>query len=347
MLFGGWDEQGKLMDRVVRIITMLQLLPRHPRSITAARLREQLAERGFERTERSIQRDLLELSEHFPVLADESQKPFAWSFDAQSGASTIPSLDLSGALTFQLAHAYLSPVLPARVLDHLEPQFKEAEKALKHSTSALSDWPNRVRMIARGLQTKRPSVDGDVLVALTEALLTERRCQIVYQARSWPEKRNITVHPYGLIFREPNIYLIGAIEGREGTRQLVLHRMFGCTVAEERAERPSDFDLDAYIKKGAMGILHSDKSVSLKLLCDKPEMNHLLEAPLAEDQEVIENQEHHFVLRATMRDTQDLRWWLLAQSAHIDIIGPSRVRTSVLEMALSGIARLKGVDSWR
>lgn len=53
------------MERVVRVITLLQLLPRHPRSITAARLQEQLAERGIARSERSIQCVLLEMSETF------------------------------------------------------------------------------------------------------------------------------------------------------------------------------------------------------------------------------------------------------------------------------------------
>ena len=100
---------------------------------------------------------------------------------------------------------------------------------------AVFPWPQwgQVRIISRGLQTQRPVVDGDVLVSVTEVLLGGRACQLEYQARNWPEPLTIVAHPLGLIFREPNISLIGLIEGREGVRQMVLHRISGCTVTEE------------------------------------------------------------------------------------------------------------------
>lgn len=135
-------------------------------------------------------------------------------------------------------------------------------------------------MINRGLGGRRPAIDADVLETVTEALLREYQCKLTYQARNWPEPEEITVHPFGLIFRDPNVYLIGTIEGREGIRQLVLHRATTGELVEQPVERTEDFDLDLYIHSGAMGILKSKEPVFLRLRCDKPALNHLIEAPL-------------------------------------------------------------------
>lgn len=70
-----------------RYITILQSIPSYPRYITTPELLQllQLLEhRGICLTQRSIQRDLSErLSLHFPILCDESTRPYRWSLDYQ------------------------------------------------------------------------------------------------------------------------------------------------------------------------------------------------------------------------------------------------------------------------
>src|SRR5690606_36207771 len=92
---------------------------------------------------------------------------------------------------------------------------------------------------------------------------------------------------------------------------------------------------------GNMGLLHSSELIKLRLRCDKPVLNHLLEAPLADDQETVDFGDKHFELTATLSDTQDLRWWLTAQASHLDILEPTWLRNEVqstLEGALQRIA---------
>ncbi|RUR34787.1 hypothetical protein ELY33_00995 [Vreelandella andesensis] len=67
-----------------RYITILQSIPSHPRYITTPELLQLLEQRGMYLTQRSIQRDLSErLSIHFPILCDESTRPYRWSLDNQ------------------------------------------------------------------------------------------------------------------------------------------------------------------------------------------------------------------------------------------------------------------------
>ncbi|SET75185.1 Predicted DNA-binding transcriptional regulator YafY, contains an HTH and WYL domains [Marinobacter segnicrescens] len=330
-----------MSNTAVRYLTMLRMVPRYPKSITTPELASRLEGRGFSVTMRSIQRDLEKLSADFPLLVDEDSRPYRWSFDRDATMDIIPALDLPAALTFELARAYLSPMLPPRALSHLKPHFDEAHRTLLREKNPLGQWPNRVRVINRGLGGQRPSIDADVLEAVTEALLREYQCQLTYQARNWPEPEEIVVHPYGLIFRDPNVYLIGTIEGREGIRQLVLHRATEGAVVEEPTVRPDDFDLDLYIRSGAMGILKSEEPVYLKLRCDRPVLNHLIESPLGFDQLTSELDDKSFEIAVTVGDTQDLRWWLTAQAVHCDILEPAWLRQEIEATLEQGLRRVR------
>lgn len=334
-----------MSNTAVRYLTMLRMVPRFPRSITTTELAERLEGHGFPVTMRSIQRDLEKLSADFPLLGDESSRPFQWSFDRDATIDIIPALDLPAALTFELARAYLSPMLPPRALSHLKPHFDEAHRTLLREKNPLGQWPNRVRVINRGLGGLRPAIDADVLETVTEALLRERQCRLTYQARNWPEPEEIIVHPLGLIFRDPNVYLICTINGREGIRQLVLHRATTGEPLEVPVERPGDFDLDLYIHSGAMGILKSSEPVYLRLRCDKPVLNHLIESPLGLDQVTEELDGSSFEMSVTVGDTQDLRWWLTAQAVHCDILEPEWLREEITATLDKGLTRMRDFTS--
>ncbi|MFL1467533.1 hypothetical protein ACQUWM_08005 [Marinobacter sp. DUT-3] len=105
-----------MSNTAVRYLTMLRMVPRFPKSITTTELAELLEDHGFSVTMRSIQRDLEKLSTDFPLLVDENKRPFQWSFDREAAMDIIPAPDLPAALTFELARAYLSPMLPPRNL---------------------------------------------------------------------------------------------------------------------------------------------------------------------------------------------------------------------------------------
>ena len=121
---------------------------------------------------------------------------------------------------------------------------------------------------------------------------------------------------------------------------MVLHRASTGEVVEEPVARPDDFDLDLYIRSGAMGILKSREPVHLKLRCDKPALNHLIESPLGFDQLTTEIDEKTFEMAVTVGDTQDLRWWLAAQAVHCDILEPEWLREEIDSTLRKGLRRM-------
>ena len=67
-------------DTFLRQWAMLRLVPRYPAKVDTTSLQRALEDEGFPTTARTIQRDLQTLSGLFPLMVDEREKPFGWSW---------------------------------------------------------------------------------------------------------------------------------------------------------------------------------------------------------------------------------------------------------------------------
>ncbi len=92
------------------------MLPRPPRRIDTGAIETRLRERGIDVHRRTIQRDLVELAEVFPIAVDERAKPYGWrwSEDASFGL-WVPAPVRTGArsldVTLRLRKSSLGLVL--------------------------------------------------------------------------------------------------------------------------------------------------------------------------------------------------------------------------------------------
>lgn len=69
-------------ETFVRQWLILSMLPTPPRRIGTAAIEAALRERGIDIHRRTIQRDLVELSEVFPIVVDDRSKPYGWRWAA-------------------------------------------------------------------------------------------------------------------------------------------------------------------------------------------------------------------------------------------------------------------------
>lgn len=328
-----------MSDTSLRYISMLQLIPRYPRNVSTLDLQQKLKDIGFDINLRSIQRDLEKLSASFPLVCDENTKPFKWSYSEDSSVSLLPAMDIPSAITLELARSYLKPLLPPRVLDHLKPYFKEAQDVLKRNGKPISHWPQKIRFISRGFIGERPEINPEHLEKLAEAILKQEKCQSVYKARKWSEPETLIIHPLGLVYRDPNTYVLAEIEGRESVRQLSLHRFKSLKIMNENFDR--DFNIDEFIDSGEMHILHSKKKINLSIICKKPMMSHLFETPIDGSQIISDENENQFKIDVDLPDSVDLRWWLIAQSNYVQIIKPNWLKDEIVHSLKQGIENQK------
>lgn len=311
-----------MLDTVFRQIEILRMIPRHPRKIAVTEIHRQLIRDDYEITIRSIQRDLQSLTVRFAITGDEA-KPQGWSWIGEP--IMIPTLDPQTALTFNLVEHFLKPILPKATISFMEPHFKSARGVLA-STRKLEAWPEKVRILPRGLSLQPPRINADVQSVIYEALFAERKVHMKYSPRGEQKTKEYTVNPLGLVVRDQVIYLVCTLWDYEDVIQLALHRVKEAGLLDDSAPQPKGFSLDAYIREGAFGYKVSETPIRLRALFDEGAALHLHETPLSKDQTLTPQADGQELLEAMVLDTSELRWWLLGFGSGVEILEPKDLR---------------------
>ena len=69
-----------MSESSLRQIQLLQLIPRYPTKISTSQIRDQLTDLGYAVSLRMIQRDLESLESIMPIVCDDRERPFGWSW---------------------------------------------------------------------------------------------------------------------------------------------------------------------------------------------------------------------------------------------------------------------------
>lgn len=322
-----------MSDTLLRQWAMLRRIPRYPHKIDARSLREKLCEVGFDINLRTIQRDLEALSCQFPILCDDRDKPFGWSWE-RNALQDMPGMDPPTALTFVLAHRFLEELLPRSSLRYLIPYFRQGEKTLRNlGKQGLAKWPDKVRILPRGQKLLPAEIQPNVITVVYEALLEERQFRVSYQSRGEQEYREYEVNPLGLVFRGAAIYLVCTFWDYDDIRQLAMHRMRNASMLDKRRRIPGGFTIDQYISEGEFSYPVASKYIRLKVRFTEGAAIHLYESPLSKDQTITNQNDGWVFVEATVQDTKELRWWLLGFGDQAVVLKPLPLRNDIRQNA--------------
>lgn len=261
-----------------------------------------------------------------------------------------PVMDIEEALTLRLAEQFLQHALPAEFHeDKLNTLFRAARDRLQAheagpdgSIRAVNQFRKRVAISQRGQQlVSLPSqVPLAQLGILSKAILEKKQVACTYRGQ---EK---TLHPYGIVIREPKIYLL-AVEDHVMTRfgsdkvepcQYLCSRIVGPRVVSISNKVPDDFDAMAHVAKGKMDVaLRKDIGLSdraftlvLKVVPGKDNLvNDLAEYPLSQKQTLEQDADSSaYILRAAnMRLTYQLVEWIMARMDRVEVLSPHGLRS--------------------
>lgn len=321
-----------MSEAIERVVTMLSMIPRAPRKTTVKELMEQLTERGFTiKHRRTVERDLVSLSKsrHFPLLCD-GHKPAGWSWVQGAQMLDIPCMDAHTALTFRLAARFLEPMLPRSTLRFLDPHFEKAGQILQsRGGQKLSDWPSKIHVLPKGQQLLQPEITQEIIEVIYSALLEEKRFLARYRKRGAKTAKEYKVDPLGLVYRNDQVYLICCVQGRDNPIQLVLHRLKSAKLLDEVRQAPDDFDLASYVQEGGFNYADntdSETNIKLQVLFERNAAIYLYETPLSRDQTIEEADDNHIVVKATVKNDWQLRWWLLGFGDKAQVQKPKALR---------------------
>ena len=333
-----------MRDTFERHWTMLRLIPNAPHRISTAALKERLNRLGFEVTQRTIQRDLIDLSLRYALVGD-SAKPQGWSWAQGAPRQTIPAIDLDSAVAMRIALAQLRSIFPRDLMNLLEPWLSPVTSDLGRTRPSFRAIDRVIRVTSRHHPLLLPSVDPTVQSAVNEALINRRKIRVRYRSRSSATITSFVVNPLGLVLADGISYLIGSLDSFEDIRHLAMHRVEAAEVLTKEFAKTQPVTLDQHLSTGAFQILKSKDIIRLKILMMEEAAIHIQECQLGADQTMESTDNGWYRIEASVIDTQALRWWLLGYGSSVIVEQPRYLRQEISKVTIESASHYERIQS--
>jgi predicted DNA-binding transcriptional regulator YafY len=317
----------KVVDTSLRYLEMLEFIPREPEAVTVEQIGQSLSRRGFDIDVRTIQRNLNTLAPIFDLTCCNEGKLNRWSYSSEAPIKFFPSMDENTALSFQLMQAFLKPLLAPETLNALDPLFRKSAERLSQRSGRSARWQEKIHVLPLGLPRKPPKVDPEVQFDVYQSLLYEFPMEIVYQARSSAKPKVYVVSPLGLVIRDYITYLVAVLHEDGSIRQFAMHRFKSAGYIDVKYCRPAGFKLESYANE-SFGFLLPNESqfIDLELRMDKAAALSVIECPVSIKQVMSEGEDGSFILKATLKNTLELRRWIHAFGLQVEVLKPIWLR---------------------
>src|SRR5512143_649934 len=214
-------------DSLETLQLALELLRRIPkgRTVTASELHQQLADAGYERDMRTVQRLLETLSEVYEIERDDSSKPYRYRWKEFAKGLSLPALSAQESLLLMLAEQHLSSLLPAKLMKSMEGFFSQARSQLaEKGTQSDREWLEKVRVVSTSQPLLPPKIDPAVFEAVSNALYGNNWLDVDYMNAAG-KRTSARVMPLGLAQQGPRMYLVCRFDGYDNERSLAMHRI--------------------------------------------------------------------------------------------------------------------------
>lgn len=330
-------------DTLLRQWQMLRMIPRYPQKITARDLHEKLRAEQFDVTKRTVERDLLSLSAMFPLVLDDRDRPYGWSWSKDAPVFNLPGLSHTEALTLAMVEQHLNALLPPSTLQQLQPYFNAAKQHLSNipQSERTRSWLNKVRTVPPSQPLLPPNVKPAVQQTVFTALLADCQLEIKYLKRGQEKPVEYRIHPIAAIQRGQITYLYCRVFDYEDLRTLVLHRIQAATMLDDKTNVPAGFSIDEVINSGKFGF-RAGGLITLEAIFYHGVGDHLFETPIIRKQTLTELENGVLKLVATVPDTLQLRWWILGLGDGVEVIQPEELRNQIAATIEKMHARYQG-----
>lgn len=314
-----------------RLLAMLGMMS-STGAISTPEIHRRLTVRGIKASARTVQRDMDALALRFGIERDERTKPYGWRWPKDRAPLSLPEMQWPEALSFRLLEDYLSGLLPGSVTESLKPYFNQARKKLDEhfSTAPIKRWPQKVKLITPGPGLISPKVKRSVHEAVSEALLNEKQISLSYRNVGSTEARTHTVNPLGLVLEGNVLYLVVVFSGHTDPRTLAMHRIEKAVGLPEASVMPAGFNLNQYEDEGGFRC-GGDELIKLDATWRAKSGIHLMQAHLSTDQKAVELGDGAVRIKATVRYTERLVWWLMGFGANVEVHHPVSLRREIAE----------------
>jgi predicted DNA-binding transcriptional regulator YafY len=225
-------------------------------------------------------------------------------------------------------------LLPVAIADNLASHFSAARHSLsvEHSDSKLQSWLKKVKVLSPGQHLLAPTIDPSIQRTVYNALMQGYQLEMDYLAANSEEAKHYgSVHLQGLVQYGSVIYLVVTINDHSDLRLLVLHRIQKVALKEVPLSPLENFDLQTYIDQGGFGFGETSVPIKLVAIFKNGAGHHLIETPLAVDQQIERLDTQTLKVTADVLDTPGLQRWLSSFGPDVEVLSPEALRGTIAE----------------
>jgi len=328
------------MDKstILRQISMLKMISKFPRFNLTKEIHQRLIDRGFNVTKRTVERDLLKLSDVMGLTSGVNPERNEWSY-VNHARELLPALSPNEALLLLQAKQHLQNIMPFKALQALEPRFDKAEATLLQN-KVMANWQDKIKVVQGMVPLITTEISEEIREVIYDAVLKAEQVKISYQKNSG-EVGDYSLSLHGLIIKDYVQYLVASkLNSPDALQLFKLSQIL--TVEREYVDNlHCSSDVSSFIRSDVTGYLINKEPIKLKMKIAGPALNLLNNAKLCDDQ-VLE----YFtgsagrecaLLSATVNFTYTLVHFLLGYGKLVQVLEPQRLVDEIEERKTGNI----------
>lgn len=321
-----------MSDQLRRQIEILKLLPRPGMAKSTGDIHRELKERDHASSKRTIERDLENLLEVFPMSVHKESKQGTngrtnyWHLTSLKGLlpeTLLNDNDAALALTMLKQQAYNR--LPRSVVKRLDSLWQQATTTAETDKRA-QQWIQLIQYLPDPMRPESPPIDGDVQNTIEDALASSDALDLTIATLDGETKLE-GLFPLRLLLQEEILYLLAeyprAPNMDESIQLLPLHRI---TKAEARLSF-DDSSLEPDLAQSfALGM---EDSLRLVIRVNRPLAEALFNRPIGRDQRLAEDAENPgcYLVSTFIDNSPQLRRWLMRRdSTELEVVEPELLK---------------------
>ncbi|MCK8102240.1 helix-turn-helix transcriptional regulator [Pseudoalteromonas sp. 2CM36K] len=308
-----------------RHLSILELVPIAPSSISTQQLQQKLLERDFDISIRMLQRDLQSLYEQgcFGLEKDSRSKPYGWSINAQWRSSNSRVMSTEVAEHYLLLEQLLPQSIPSDVKRSVH---IKAEQALKRVNGHVPDW-----LATLPKPSLKVNIDSKLVAQIEHAIKHKRAVsaelyRVLYDEAHWLKFAELSfynlVEQGGVLMAQ---FMVGSLHDK--CYQMPVYRIRNVHILQKTRREPSAEQLKSLRSAINKGMKQEAIELIVKVPSHSAVNQGFIELGELTDKQHID--EKNVLLTYQTIDTEQLTDELFKCAHWLEVIKPERIRKRI------------------
>lgn len=307
------------LDMIHRQWDILKYLDVEPNYTTIENIQNEIKEKGYVYSEKTIIRDLQVLKKYFGIA--HKNKGVAYKKD---GIKPFITSDYSFLL--QQIEDTLSNLLPESAILVICAYFNSVKNITRNSEN-INHIKNKIEVLYNSSLIP-PKVPKDIIDNIYHAVLNENKVEIKYFKYGWKKPKKYILNSIGIVIKDQNIYFVCKDDDKDYFMHLPAQRIEYIKILNEKSIIPENFNLKEYARDNVQkwDIEEDSELIDFKAEFDNGIAFMIKESPISKNQIITEKEDGSIIVEAKIPDSVQLRGFLLSLGDQVKVTKPKVLR---------------------